>query len=355
MRIAFVNATHIWSGVKTWCLDNAEIFADKGHSVVLYGRPGAFVDKARQKGLDAVACSFGADFNPLAIWFFYREFKRRKIELCVCNVSKDMHSAGIAAKLLGIPIVQHLGAAGDMRKSKRKFATVQLLKPYFITPSEFVKKGLLAKIPALANYEIMPIHPGCPVAPECRKKVNSPRVLTITSRLAPGKGHEAILNACAALKAEGFDFRCSIVGSGELEQQIRSLCINKDLDDIVSFGGFVTNIPEHLAASDIYLFPAKNEGLGIALEEAIASGMPCIAKLGSGPDEIWPDERRSMLIPEDDEGEELCRQIRRLLEMDDAALLEEGRIFHNHAEKHCNKLIQAEKLERWFESILKRR
>lgn len=354
MRVAFVNGTHIWSGVKTWCLDNAELLREQGHFSIIYGRAGAFIDKAHQLGLDAIPCTFGVEFNPLSIYFFYKEFKRLNIDLCVCNVSKDMHSAGIAAKLLGIPIVQHLGAVGDLRKSRRKFATIQILKPYFVTPSEFVKKGLLAKLPALAKYELMSIHPGCPVAPSPRTQVGSPRVLTITSRLAPGKGHDIILNACEKLKAEGYDSRCVIVGSGECGEAIRALCTKKSLNDIVTFAGFVTNIQEHLAASDIYLFPATNEGLGIALEEAIASGMPCIAKAGSGPEEIWPPERRSMLIPENDNGEALYLQIKRLLDMDDKTLLAEARIFHEFAKKYCDRKIQAQELASWFENILAR-
>ena len=352
MNIAFVNATHIWSGVKSWCLDNAEQLAKRGHTIALYGRAGAFIDKARARGLEAFPCTFGLEFNPLAISFFYREFKRKKAELCVCNISKDVHSAGIAAFLLGIPIVQHLGAVGDMRRSRRKFMSVRLLKPFFITPSEFVKCGLLEKFPALADYEIKAIHPGCKVAPEYRTTVNVPRVITTTSRMAPRKGHYELLYACEKLKNDGYNFICRIVGSGELEAELRSVCTQKHLDDIVTFTGFVTDIPEQLASSDIYVFPAENEGLGIALEEAIASGLPCIAKAGSGPDEIWPQSRPSMLIPEHDNGTELYFQLKRLLDMDDESLLNEGREFLNHAKEHCNWEKQAIILEQWFEEIL---
>ena len=98
MRIAFINSTHKWGGVKTWCIDNAEALTAFGHEVVLYARPGEFLDKARQKGLEAVPHSFGFDFNPASIAYFWREFKKRNIDICVCNVSKDLRSAGIAAE-----------------------------------------------------------------------------------------------------------------------------------------------------------------------------------------------------------------------------------------------------------------
>lgn len=352
MRIAFVNGTHIWSGVKTWCIDNAAVLTEQGNSVFIYGYPGAFIDKARSRGLTATPFNFGADFSPRSIFFFIREFKRHRIELCVCNVSKDMRSAGIAARLLGIPIVQHLGAAGDLTTSRRKMCILRMLGPFFVMPSNYVKKGLLTKLPELAHSVMKVILPGVVISASKRDCVHSPRVITMTSRLSNNKGHAELFYALEKLKNNGFDFQCRIIGKGTDEQKLKRLCTSKGLDERVTFTGFVTNIPEQLAESDIYVFPSINEGLGIALQEAMASGLPCIAKLGSGPEEIWPECRRSMLIPEDDDGELLHIQLKRLLEMSDEDLLEEGRIFRENALQNFEVKAQAEKLAQWFESII---
>ena len=40
MRIAFVNSTKKWTGVKTWCLDMGKALQAQGHQVWIFGRPG---------------------------------------------------------------------------------------------------------------------------------------------------------------------------------------------------------------------------------------------------------------------------------------------------------------------------
>lgn len=352
MKIAFINSTHKWGGVKTWCLDNAEALTSLGHEAVLYARPGDFLDKARQKGIEAVPYSFGFDFNPFSVAYFWREFKKRNIDICVCNVSKDLRSAGIAARLLNIPIVQHLGATYDLKKSYRIYAIAKLLSPHFITPSAYVASYLAERFPWLLEFDVQSIHPGVHIGPYGRSSVHAPRVITITARLSENKGHDILLMAAAKLKKEGFSFQCRIVGSGSLEQKLRQFCTANDLDDAVIFTGFTTDVLSQLTQSDIYAFPAIKEGLGISLQEAMASGLPCIAKRGSGPDEIWPQERQDMLIPERDDGAELYRQLKRLLDMSDEELLAESRLFHENARQKFDRIAQAEKLAQWFESII---
>ena len=353
MRIAVINSTHKWGGVKTWSLDNAEALMSLGHEVILYSRSGDFHDKACQKGIEAVPYSFGFDFNPLSIAYFWREFKKRNIDICVCNVSKDLRSAGIAARLLNIPIVQHLGATYDLKKSFRIYAVAKLLSPHFITPSAYVASYLTGHFPWLLQFEVKSIHPGVPIESRYqRTAIHSPRVITITARLSQNKGHDILLLAVAKLKKEGFRFQCRIVGSGRQEQNLRDLCKANDLEDVVIFTGFTTDVPSQLALSDIYVFPATKEGLGISLQEAMATGLPCIAKRGSGPDEIWPQDRPHMLIPEDDDSTELHLQLKRLLEMDDKELLAEGCLFYQNACQKFDRITQAKELTHWFENII---
>ena len=355
MNIAFINATHIWSGAKTWCLINAEELSKRRHNVVIYARPGTLIDKASQQGLDAVAFPFGADFSPKAIAYFIREFKRRHIDVCICNITKDMRTAGIAARILGIPILQHIGAAGDLRDSAKERLTTRVLAPWFITPSEFVRKGFLVKYPLAAKFPLRAIHPGVstPDVTELRTTAGTPRRIIMTSRFAEGKGHADLVRALSRLHNEGFDFVCTLCGSGELEQKIRNQVTEAELEKKVIFAGFASDVYEHLLKNDIYVFPSRNEGLGLSLIEAMAAGLPCIAKRGSGPEEIWPAERSSMLIPEEDTGLELYVQLRRLLSMNDSELINEGRVFYEHARKFCNKVTQAEELGIYLTEIVK--
>ena len=139
MRIAFVNATHIWSGVKTWMLECASVLTDLGHEPVIYCRPGEFPEKARRMGLDVVECWFGPDLNPVTIGFFLKEFKKRKTDICICNISKDLRTGGVAARLLGIPVVHRLGDPMDVKNSCKTRLTMQFMNPSLLVCSEFCK------------------------------------------------------------------------------------------------------------------------------------------------------------------------------------------------------------------------
>jgi glycosyltransferase involved in cell wall biosynthesis len=48
------------------------------------------------------------------------------------------------------------------------------------------------------------------------------------------------------------------------------------LQDRIDFLGVVPHIPRLLAALDLFLFPSRWEGLGLALVEAQAAGIPCL-------------------------------------------------------------------------------
>ena len=68
-----------------------------------------------------------------------------------------------------------------------------------------------------------------------------------------------------------------ICGEGPEENALRSLAEQLHVTRQIHFLGFRTDIKELLAASDIFLFTTKQEGLPRSLMEAMASGLPCIA------------------------------------------------------------------------------
>ena len=183
MNIAFVNSTRRWGGVKTWCLNIGKALEERGHGVYVYGRPGPFPKKAQELGLNAQEVRFGVDGNPLTIWFFLQEFRKYNIDVCICNVSKDLRTAGIAAKFLGIPIIHRLGDPGDLKNRFKTWATQYFLKPRLLACSEFCKAGLIRSVPMLGKYDFQAIHPGVFPAPTPPSTIHKPRVVITSCQL----------------------------------------------------------------------------------------------------------------------------------------------------------------------------
>ena len=88
------------------------------------------------------------------------------------------------------------------------------------------------------------------------------------------KNHEAIIRALAAVRNP--DIYYGICGRGELEGHLVDIASEFRVSDKVKFFGYRKDIPEILHAADLFAFPSKRDGLGLAALEAMASGLPLL-------------------------------------------------------------------------------
>ncbi len=95
-------------------------------------------------------------------------------------------------------------------------------------------------------------------------------------RFSDEKNHEFLLKAFAKCGGGEFDGRLFLIGRGPLRNNMEQLAAELNIRDKVVFLGVRSDIPDLLMAMDLFVFPSKWEGLGIAAIEAQASGLPCI-------------------------------------------------------------------------------
>ena len=101
----------------------------------------------------------------------------------------------------------------------------------------------------------------------------------------------------AAVKADP-DTILLLVGDGEERHAIELLVKKKGLSRKVIFTGTVENVEDYLQAMDVFVFPSRFEGLGIAAVEAQCAGLPAVLS-DSLPREAGLSERAVFLSLED--------------------------------------------------------
>jgi glycosyltransferase involved in cell wall biosynthesis len=125
-------------------------------------------------------------------------------------------------------------------------------------------------------------------------------LIGMMARFSPGKGHEEFITAASKLNQEYNNLRFIIIGEasrGEdiYEQKIKASAENSGLENLI-FTGYRSDIPELLAAMDIFIFPSHAEAFGIALIEAMAMQKPSVCSASEGVLDIAVDNQTSFLF-----------------------------------------------------------
>jgi sugar transferase (PEP-CTERM/EpsH1 system associated) len=116
-------------------------------------------------------------------------------------------------------------------------------------------------------------------------------LLTIgtVGRLDPVKDQAILLQAFAALQSRVPDARLVIVGDGPLRGTLRTLATSLGIADAVTFTGARDDTPDLLRAMDVFVLPSVNEGISNTILEAMATGLPVVARRVGGNPELVVD------------------------------------------------------------------
>jgi len=108
------------------------------------------------------------------------------------------------------------------------------------------------------------------------------------------KNHIAILRTLARMREEGSDlknFRYLVYGDGPVRRHLERWVRRNDLEGTAILPGYCSAPEEIYGAADLFFFPSRREGLGMAALEALACGVPVIAADNRGSREyILPGE-----------------------------------------------------------------
>jgi glycosyltransferase involved in cell wall biosynthesis len=209
---------------------------------------------------------------------------------------------GPAARLARVPVVWHVHSVQSNRSLNVLCA---LVADRTVVPS----RAVLSKMPGLEARRPATVIPNAlpsPVDAVSRPAGGPPTVVTV-GRLHPDKGIDVLLRAAHLLRRRYPTLRVVVVGPSQdgwerYEQELRGLCGELGLDDIIEFTGFLDRPSEKVATASIYVQPARDvtEVQPIAVLEAMAQGMPVVATTAGGLRELIDDGDTGLLVAPDD-------------------------------------------------------
>jgi glycosyltransferase involved in cell wall biosynthesis len=288
------------------------------HSQLLKGSEGKdegdLRDLLDRKQVDPVVIpQLRRDISPkndlVTFWRLYKWMCREKPDIVHTHSAKAGTLGRLAAKLAGVPIIVHTFHGHLFRGYFSPFKTrfvilterlLSLISTKIVAVTESQKEELfryriapwckLVSIPLgleLNSLQNLETEKGR-LRSELGLEDNQPLVGSI-ARLVPVKGHSYLLRAAKKVIAAVPETRFLIVGDGvlrgELQNQVRSLGI----EDNVIFCGFRRDLSKIYADLDVVVLTSLNEGLPVAVIEAMASQKPVVAyDVGGVKDLIEP-------------------------------------------------------------------
>lgn len=231
----------------------------------------------------------GHGFDYGAVMALYRLIKKENIHILRTHQYHANLYGRIAGILSGVPVIipsfHSRYLSPDMPKIHRRI--LNRLLGYFSDRLVAVSKAVAAdvnKYDGISKQKIKIIYNGIPLdkfkvsisQEDARKVFNLPLdrfIVGGVGRLKQEKGYDILIKAVSKIK----DASVVLAGDGPLRSELQAFAKELQVDCI--FMGMLSPdlIPKFLKTLDIFCFPSLWEGFGIALVEAMASGLPIIA------------------------------------------------------------------------------
>jgi len=226
-------------------------------------------------------------------------------------------TVGLAASALtGLPLIVNPHACGDIgdvgilsatRFGRLRLATVMHRADAFVAVSRAIHDELIgAGAPPGAVWDIVngvDTDRFSPVAPRERLALRRSLLLgeqplvAYTGRLAREKGVDVLVEAWPHLLARVPDARLCLLGDGREEARLRLQARALGVEASVEFLGGAPDVAPYLRAADAAVLPSRNEGMPVALLEAMSCALPVVATAVGGSLEVVRDGATGRLVP----------------------------------------------------------
>jgi len=301
-----------------------------------FGQEGSIEDEVRAAGIDVIRVPHLvrqiAPFHDLrALWHLTRLLREGGYGIVHTHTSKAGFLGRLAAKRSGVPIIVHTPHGNIFegyfpRPLTRFFVAMERRAARWtdriieLTPGgidEHLAQGIGRReqfVTIFSGIDLVPFTAAVARREATRRALGIEQhefLVGAVARLEPIKGLTYLVSAAQTVLDTLPNARFIVAGQGSLHSELRTQAAR--LGDRFRFLGPRDDVPDLMAAMDVFVLPSVNEGMGRVLLEAGAAGTPSVASHVGGIPDIIEDGRTGILVPPRDP-EALARAIRTLAE-----------------------------------------
>ena len=261
----------------------------------------AFAKQAEVLGYDVALFSVKSAFDFNVVKTIRRYVNENKIDIIHSHGYREDFYALFSKTKAKLVATNHLWKRTTFRLKLYAALDGYLLKRFhaIVAVSSPVKDDMLNagisgnKITVIANGIDPDNYLPSSDTTEIKKALGVPQdkiVVGTLGSLTVEKGINFGLNAFAKVKDKGLDLHLLIVGSGEEMEALKAQTKDLGLCNSVTFAGRRDDVSKVLSVMDIFMLPSLNEGLPMALLEAMASESAIVAtSVGDVPKVVKPN------------------------------------------------------------------
>jgi glycosyltransferase involved in cell wall biosynthesis len=309
LRIAMILESDGPGGAEHMLLLLAETLRGRGHHVLPVGPAmgcGWLAGEFRARGFEPAVFHLRRAIDPGCAIGLARLFTDQRIDVAHSHEFSMAVYGAAAARISGVPhvITMHGGMGfGERRRRRVALRWAFASSNRVIAVSDVTRRDLRRVLRSDAtSIDVVPngVRDRTGNGARVRRQLGlgeRDRLVLAVGSLYPVKGYDVLIEALGNLAADP-GWRLAIAGQGAEEDRLRDLATERGIGGRIHLLGYRTDIPDLLAAADLYVMPSRSEGLPLALLEAMFAGRPVVASaVGGIPDALGTT---GLLVPPGD-------------------------------------------------------
>jgi glycosyltransferase involved in cell wall biosynthesis len=304
MRILFADLDREWRGGQSQALLTLRGLGDAGHDVTLLAAKDAPLATRSAAAQIQVVEIPRATLRLSAAKSFRSIIRKHRFDLVHLNEPHALSAAWLAGVHKHLPLLLSRRIGFPLKKNLVSQARYRAVTR-FLPNSRAVAQSLIDS--GIAASRISVVNEGVEIP-----ALTTPQIRA-ASRLAYGiaeneflfgcvsvfvkeKGQRHLIAALPQVRATHPATRLLLAGDGACRGELESLARELRQSHAVLFPGFVQNVDAVYAALDAFAFPSEFEGLGTALQTAMALALPCISTARGALGEVVENNRTALVV-----------------------------------------------------------